>query len=208
MSGGIFEPTEVRKDLDRLDRSLRKLRTQYELFLARITKWPPNETLMEVEAIIRHYTKYPPHRTVDRFRFNTLVHRHRTSMERWRRRQRKLEQIGSGHPRAGSRRADEDLSVPQTLMITRAERGEVKGEQLRDLYLAYRQARKARGLNVAKLRYRKFVETVGRHLQTARSRAGDRDLELRVDTAGGKVTIAVRPVAGSSGDGTDGSARG
>ncbi|UCF68331.1 MAG: hypothetical protein JSV80_03275, partial [Acidobacteriota bacterium] len=152
MPDAIFVPGDVTHDLQKLEQGLRRLRTQYELFLSRTVRWPPNEQKAEVDAIIRHYAKYPPQRTIYRFRFNTLVHRYQTSMERWRRRMRAMETSGPG-PTGPGRSNETDPHRPHTLMALKGRRGDFTGEQLRDVYLAYRRARKARGMAVAKMTY-------------------------------------------------------
>lgn len=195
MADGIFQPTEVTADLERLEKAMKRLAIEYEMFLSQAIRWPPHQRLAEIGAIIRHYSKYPPRRTIDRFKFNTLVHRHTTSMERWSRRLRKLEEQGAAARLARSRAEEEalaDVSKPHTLAETKLNRGHAVGDQLRDFYVAYKQARKARGLAVSSLTYASFAGTIEESLHQARERNGGRDLELRVDEVGGKVRITVR----------------
>ncbi len=196
MGDQIFTPTDVRSDLDHFEKLFKRLSTEYEMFFMDAAKMPPHRTIAEIEAIVRHYTRHPPRRTADRFRFNTLVHRYRTNMERWARRMRQVELEG-GRSRTGrgpGGREELDPDRPQVLAAVRARRGRPNGNQLRDLYLAYRRARRARGQNVSGLAYEPFARRLQERLEEARRRAGDRDLELRVDEVGGKVRVAVRPV--------------
>ncbi len=200
MADTLFTPTEVTADLKHLEKLFKQISTEWELFLNQTVKWPPHQRKAEIEAIIRHYTKSPPRRTSDRFHFNTLVHRYRTNSERWSRRLRLLEEQGGGRPwaqRRASRRKEkddvEDLNKPHTLTVTRTPGGRASTEQLRDLYLAYRGAKKARGQTVSKLAYRNFAEKMESQLARVREKAGGRDLELRVDELGGKVRVTVRP---------------
>ncbi|GEM_PF-3395481 len=187
MAGANFTPdAEVANDLNRLEKSLRRLRTDYEMFLSGSRKWPPNQLRAEIDAIVRHYLKHTPRRTIDRFRLNTLVHRYQTMSELYRRKMRTMEE-GPG------RRGAIDPSKPQVLMKARVVRGKATGDQVRDLYYQYREARKARGLDVAGLSYTPFVKKLGRTLAQAHEKMGGRDMELRLDTVGGKVRIAVRP---------------
>ncbi len=196
MGDQLFTPTDVPSDLNHFEKLFKKLSTEYEMFFMDAVKMPPHRTIAEIEAIVRHYTKHPPRRTADRFRFNTLVHRYRTNMERWARRMRQVELEGGRRPAAGGhvRREDLDPNRPQVLAAVRAREGRPNGNQLRDLYLVYRQARRARGMNVSNLAYEPFARKLQERLEEARRRAGNRDLELRVDEVGGKVRLAVRPV--------------
>lgn len=201
MGDSLFTPTEVTADLETLDRRLHQLSVDYEVFFSaradgKINILPPIRRQNEVEAIIRHYLKLPPHRTVDRFRFNTLVHRYRTSCERWSRRTRQLEEQGLGRSGRLTRREvleAEDISKPQVLTATRAPAGEVSGGQVRDLFTSFRRARKARGLAVSDLSYAEFAERLASSIDQARRQSPGRDLELRVDELGGKVRVAIRP---------------
>jgi hypothetical protein len=132
---------------------------------------------------------------VDRFRFNTLIHRYRTNSDRWRRRLKALEELGASRTaQAAAKEHVEDLSKPQVLLATRLRAGQVSSAQIRDVYLAYRTARKARGLAVAGMSYTPFADTLSDQLDQARDRSPGADLELRVDEVGGKVRITVRSV--------------
>ena len=200
MPDSLFTPTEVTADLRLLEKLMHQLGVDYELFFAaradgKINVLPPHRRLQEVEAIVRHYTKHVPHRTVDRFRFNTLVHRYRINSDRWRRRMKTLEELGASRTaQAAANEHVEDLSKPQVLLATRLSAGRVASAQVRDIYLAYRTARKARGLPVAGLSYTTFADKLSHQLDQARHRSPDADLELRVDEVGGKVRVAVRSV--------------
>ncbi len=201
MPDSLFTPTEVTADLHLLEKTLHQLSVDYELFFAaradgKLGVQPPHRRLAEVDAIVRHFVKHPPHRTVDRFKFNTLVHRYRTSWERWRRRMKTLEELGATRAAAAAaHRHVEDLSRPQVLLATRLRRGEASPTQLRDVYLAYRTARKARGLSVTNLAYTPFADKVADRLESARRRNPGRDLELRIDELGGQVRVGVRCMA-------------
>jgi hypothetical protein len=201
MADGIFQPTEVTADLARLEKAMKQLAIEYEMYLSQSTKWPPHQRLAEVTAIIRYYSKFTPRRTVERFRFNTLVHRHTTSMERWSRRLRVIEEKGAaarlGRHRGQSEAELLDVSKPHTLAAAKLSSGQASGDQLRDFYVAYKQARKARGQAVSQLNYASFAETMKTTLQQARERAGGCDFELRVDEVGGKVRISVRALRGT-----------
>ena len=202
VADSLFTPGEATADMNLLEKTLQQLSVDYELFFVaradgKINVLPPHRRIAETEAIVRHYTKTPPRRTVDRFRFNTLVHRYRTNTERWTRRMRQQEEQGIarwGAPRRAERQAL-DLTRPQTLAATRVQTGQATGDQVRDVYLAFKTARKARGISVASLNYKDFAEKLAVQLAEARRRAPGRDLELRVDEVGGKVRVAVRTVA-------------
>jgi hypothetical protein len=209
MADGIFEPTTVRDDLKRLEKAMKRLAVGYEMYLNQSVRWPPHERRAECDAIIRHYSKNPPRQTSDRFRFNNLLHRYRTNLERWSRRMRALEESGAlirnGRPQ---RRAEiEDPSKPYTLVAIRMS-DEAKGaDQLRDLYLAYRNARRARGMTVSRMGYGSFAKSINGHLEQARARSRDKNVELRLDTVGGKLRIAVRPVSAGGPVEDEGTAR-
>jgi len=193
-----FTPSDVRADLDRLEKLLKRLATEYEMFLAGSIRWPPWQRHAEVEAIVRHYAKNPPQRTIERFRFNTMVHRLRTSLERWNRRQRAIEMEGHRARLAGPTARPleaEDVNRPHVMVETRASGGKLDAAQLRDLYTSYKNASRARGLPVSGLTYRSFARKVDAAVGQARSHHPGRDVELLLDEVGGKVRLVVRPGA-------------
>ena len=199
MADSLFTPTNVRNDLDHLTKLMKRLSVEYEMFFSQQVRWPPWQRQAECDALVRHYQKNPPRQTADRFRFNTLVHRYRTMLERFARRRRQLEEKGMIE-RRGQRRsriADResiDIHRPQTLVAQTARAGRAQADQVRDLYRAYRDARRARGQEIRKLSYAPFAEKIERLLAKARAKGGERDVELRLAEADGKVTVAVRPV--------------
>ena len=198
MADSLFSPTEVRADLDRLEKLLKRLATEYEMFLAGSVRWPPWQRQAEVEAIVRHFAKNPPQRTVDRFRFNTMVHRLRTSLERWGRRQRAIEMEGHRARLAGRAARPiqaEDVNRPHVMVQMRAGGGCLDATQLRDLYTSYKNASRARGLPVSGLTYRNFARKVDAAVGAARGQHPGRDVELLLDEVGGKVRLVVRPGA-------------
>lgn len=203
MADTLFTPTEVTADLAILDKLLHQVGVEWELYFAGRADgkrmFPPSRRLAEIEAIIQYYTKTPPHRTAERFRFNTMVHRYRTSQERVNRRLRQLEEMGIGLKASANKslKAD-DISKPQILAATRTTGGAPTGDQLRDIFQAFRNARRARGLSVSDLNYREFADKLASRLQQAREQVPGRDFELRVDEVGGNVRVAVRPVASST----------
>lgn len=196
MADSAFIPSDVRSDLDRLEKLLKRFATEYEMYLAGSIKWPPWQRQAEIEAIVRHYAKNPPQRTVERFRFNTMVHRLRTSLERWSRRQRAIEQEGHRARLAGTtaRSANaEDVNRPHVMLATVAPAGKADVAQLRDLFTAYKKASRARGLPVSNLTYRSFANKLDHAVKQARGRHPGRDVELLLDEVGGKVRLVVRP---------------
>lgn len=196
MADSAFIPSDVRSDLDRLEKLLKRFATEYEMYLAGSIKWPPWQRQAEIEAIVRHYAKNPPQRTVERFRFNTMVHRLRTSLERWSRRQRAIEQEGHRARLAGTtaRSANaEDVNRPHVMLATVAPAGKADAAQLRDLFTAYKKASRARGLPVSNLTYRSFANKLDHAVKQARGRHPGRDVELLLDEVGGKVRLVVRP---------------
>ncbi len=196
MADSAFIPSDVRSDLDRLEKLMKRFATEYEMYLAGSIKWPPWQRQAEIEAIVRHYAKNPPQRTVERFRFNTMVHRLRTSLERWSRRQRAIEQEGHRARLAGTtaRSANaEDVNRPHVMLATVAPAGKADAAQLRDLFTAYKKASRARGLPVSNLTYRSFANKLDHAVKQARGRHPGRDVELLLDEVGGKVRLVVRP---------------
>lgn len=198
MPDTLFKPTEARHDLDQMEKLIKRLGVEWEMYFTQAVRWPPNQRIAEIEAIVRHYTKEPPRRTADRFRFNSLVHRYRTKSELWARRRRSLEDSGTLARRRAVQRGEADPEAQPrpdgSMASARASGGRASSTQLRELYSALRQARQSRGEPLSNLPYSRFAEKMSRHLERARGRSGGQDLELQVADHGGKVKVVVKPV--------------
>lgn len=198
MVDSVFTPSDVRSDLGALEKLLKRLAVEWEMYFSQAIAWPPNQRIAEIEAIIRHYTKEPPARTAERFRFNALVHRYHTRSELWARKRRSLEESGLIARRRAVRRGEavEETSADGTFLSATARGGRPTGPQLRELYSVFRQARQSRGESTSDISYRRFAERVSSSLERARSKGAGRDVELRVAELGGRVKLVVKPVRG------------
>ena len=77
------DQASLERDLRRLKTDLRQLEIEYTMFFAGQHPWPPLESRVLVEAIIRRWDQVPIQGSTARFRYNTLLLRFRTFSDLW-----------------------------------------------------------------------------------------------------------------------------
>ena len=75
--------SEIERDMQRLEASIRQLEAEYNMFFAGRLPKPPWETRSRVEALIKQYDRAYIQNYGDRFRFNTLQSRYQSFVDLW-----------------------------------------------------------------------------------------------------------------------------
>ena len=85
-------PSELEKDLGRLEGDLKRLEAEYNMFFAGRLPKPPWETRARVESAVRKLDQAYIQNTGTRFRFSTLQSRYAAFVDLWDRGQRAREE--------------------------------------------------------------------------------------------------------------------
>ena len=99
-------PSEIERDLQRLEAELKRLEAEYNMFFAGRLPKPPWETRSRVEALVKQYDRAYIPNYGDRFRFTTLQSRFAAFVDLWDRGLRAREE-GRPGPFAQQRPRDE-----------------------------------------------------------------------------------------------------
>src|SRR5690242_6148044 len=76
----------VEEELDKLERDLRRLKIEYEIYLNGNAKKPPHDTAFRVQTAIKRFSSETAKLNYrQRFKFNQLVQRHAVHSDLWRR---------------------------------------------------------------------------------------------------------------------------
>jgi hypothetical protein len=180
--------TEFDDDIARLEKGIRQLKIQYDMFFAGSIPKQPHELRAEVERIIKRYANTPIKRYASRFHFNTLVSRFNSHSELWSKTIRSLEEGDRPAPAVADRAgAGEQIFARCTVADGGADAG------LRLLHQRLLEARKKSGESAGKLSFESFLKSVHSQARKLRDKTGCDKVELRVIVQDRKVTVKARP---------------
>jgi hypothetical protein len=183
--------SEIERDMQRLEASIRQLEAEYNMFFAGRLPKPPWETRSRVEALIKQYDRAYIQNYGDRFRFNTLQSRYQSFVDLWDKALRGREEGRASGPfaakpkePAGAARA-EDKVVKVT-----AFRDPLKEmDKLHELYDSLVEARREIGEDAVP--FHKFADLVKTQVKKLTS-DGHGEVAFRVAVKDGKVNFTAK----------------
>jgi hypothetical protein len=180
---------EFDADMARLEKGIRQLKIQYDMFFAGSIPREPLELRNELEKIIRRNAHIPIRKLAPRFHFNALVSRFNSQSELWAKKVRSLEEGNRPAPAVADRAGNGENVVSRcTVKDPTSER-----EVLRLLHGRLLDARKKAGDGAGKLSFESFLRTVSSQAEKLREKAGCDKVEIRVIIADRKVLVKARP---------------
>jgi hypothetical protein len=191
----VAAPTEIERDLLRLEAELKRLEAEYNMFFAGRVAKPPWETRSRVDALVKQYDRAHIRSYGDRFRFTTLQARYATFVDLWDRGLRAREE---GRPGPFSRKvADKDVAekVRDVRILHVASFSEPlrEIEKLTELYESLSEARNEVGQE--QVPFHKFAELVNVQVKKLRE-SGSPEVAFRVAVKDGKVNFTARALKG------------
>jgi hypothetical protein len=183
--------SEIERDMQRLEASIRQLEAEYNMFFAGRLPKPPWETRSRVEALIKQYDRAYIQNYGDRFRFNTLQSRFQSFVDLWDKALRGREEGRASGPfaakpkePAGAARA-EDKVVKVT-----AFRDPLKEmDKLHELYDSLVEARREIGEDAVP--FHKFADLVKTQVKKLTT-DGHGEVAFRVAVKDGKVNFTAK----------------
>ena len=183
--------SEIERDMQKLEASIRQLEAEYNMFFAGRLPKPPWETRNRVEALIKQYDRAYIQNYGDRFRFNTLQSRYQSFVDLWDKALRGREEGRASGPfaakpkePAGAARA-EDKVVKVT-----AFRDPLKEmDKLHELYDSLVEARREIGEDAVP--FHKFADLVKTQVKKLTS-DGHGEVAFRVAVKDGKVNFTAK----------------
>jgi hypothetical protein len=190
-------PSEVERDLTRLESELKRLEAEYNMFFSGRLPKPPWETRSRVEALVKRYDRGYIQNTGDRFRFTTLQSRFAAFIDLWDRGLRAREEGRSG---PFAQRPAEKERVKQTtedrILHVAAFRDPVHEiDKLTQLYESLAEARRAIGED--NVPFHKFADLVKGQVSKLRE-GGSTEVAFRVAVKDGKVSFTARAMKGGN----------
>jgi hypothetical protein len=188
-------PTEIERELKRLETELRQLEAEYNMFFSGRLPKPPWETRARVEAIVKKLDRGYIQNYGERFRFLTMQARYAAFVDLWDRGMRAREE-GRPGPFA-QKRADKEpeKKKPEDRILHVASFRDPLREidKLTELYESLAEAR--REVGEEQLPFHKFAELVKNQVKKLQQ-SGSPEVAFRVAVKGGKVNFTARALKG------------
>ena len=191
----MAEPTDVERDLQRLETELRRLEAEYNMFFAGNLPKPPWETRTRVEVLVKKFDRGYIQNYGDRFRFVTLQSRYATFIDLWDRGLRAKEEGRAGpfvHKRA-EKPVQPKKPADKILHVASFKDPVQEVDKLRDLYHSLVEARHEIGEEA--IPFHKFAELVKNQVKKLRE-GGSPEVAFRVAVKDGKVNFTARALKG------------
>lgn len=191
MADASFSPTSssgrIEDDIARLERSLRQLKIQYDMFFAGALPREPHELKANVQRLIKRYSNAPIRKYAHRFQFNSLVHRFNSFSELWSKTIRGLEEGEQPLPVVSDRAAEKVLTTCRV-------RDPLKEQDLlRHLHTSFVEAQRRLGSGNGQLPFDRFVRAIASQAQNLREKTRCSQIELRIIVEDRKVHLKARP---------------
>ncbi|MDX1389877.1 MAG: MXAN_5187 C-terminal domain-containing protein [Acidobacteriota bacterium] len=173
--------------LARLDDSIRRLKTQYDMFFNGALPREPIELRTDVERMIKRYANAPLRKYAHRYHLNALVGRFNSFSELWGKTLRSLEE--------GARATPQSRATAHEKVLGRCRLHDPLHEQerLRELHARYLEARSKYAGKNGNLPFETFVRGVATQAERVRAKSGCDEIELRLVLSERKVHLRARP---------------
>ena len=189
-------PSEIEKDLQRLETELKRLEAEYNMFFAGRLPKPPWETRNRVASIVKQYDRSYIANTGDRFRFGTLQSRFATFTDLWDRGLRAREEGRAGpfvqaRPEAKPPKRSEDRILHVAAFSDPAH----EMDKLTELYDSLAEAQREIGREPVP--FQRFALLIEDQVKKLRQ-TGSGEVAFRVALKDGKVAFTARALKGTT----------
>jgi hypothetical protein len=190
--------SDFEREMIYLEAEIRRLEAEFNMFFAGRLPRPPWETRAKVATLIKKHDQGFIRNTADRFRFESLQHRHQKFLELWERQMtnRELGRQTIGAKRAAPAPAPASVKQaaespePSLIRFARDQEPTAESDRVKQLFDQLAAAKKQVGETpVAIDRLAALVKA-----QVEKFSAEGRDVSFKVALKDGKVSLTVKPV--------------
>jgi hypothetical protein len=184
----------VDEQLNRLEDDIRRLKVEFDIFLAGGSKRPPYDTKNRVESVIKRIADDRTLIFAQRYRYNSLVARHTALRDVWRRTLQERE-IGRERPSfARNRTLETEKPTPETPSATFAcADGHKEIDTVRQLYNALIDAKIKNGETETEIPFPRFHHLIASETDKAKEKLGCERLVFSVEVEAGRVSLKKKP---------------
>jgi hypothetical protein len=177
------------EQLGRLEEDIRRLKVEFDIYFNGAAKRPPYDTKSRVETLIKRLADDRTLTFAQRYRYNSLVARHTSFLQLWRRTMQEREEGRGLQGRRPDPAGEEAAPPPRTFVCADARRdvATIKG-----LYEALVESKKQCGETAEDLSFSRFHRMVAEKAEALKSRAGCERVQFSVEIAGGRVSFKAK----------------
>ena len=180
----------VDEQLNRLEDDIRRLKVEFDIFLAGGSKRPPYDTKNRVESVIKRIADDRSLLFAQRYRYNSLVARHTALRDVWRRTLQERE-IGRERPSFARARAT-DTTAPETppeAPTFVCADGHRDVGTVRQLYEAFVAAKIKNGETEQEISFPRFHHLIATETDKAKEKHSCGRVKFSVEVEGGRVNL-------------------
>jgi len=203
----------VDEDLNQLEKDIRQLKIEYEMYFGGGRQRPPADTIWRIEQIIKRYSERGADMSFGhRFRFNNLAQSYAKTQEVFRKRMKQKEEgyvqrhYGAAAKAIEAERAKSKPAAAQQAAGASAKAGrqqgdeyvmgfsdpDHEGEKVKELYSALVEAKKKAGEQTDQLTLENFQEFVRLKTQQLKQQKQSGQVEYAVSIEKGQVKLKAR----------------
>lgn len=190
-SGRDEQPT-VDEQLGRLEEDIRRLKVEFDIYFNGAAKRPPYDTKSRVDTVIKRLADDRSLSFAQRYRYNSLVARHNSFLQLWRR---TLQDREEGRGVAGARRMakPEEEAAPPTPQTFSCADPHKDVTTVKRLFETLVEAKKSCGEPTEELSFPRFHRMIASQADKLKDKAGCDSVQFSVGVKDGRVSFKARP---------------
>lgn len=192
--GGRDQAPTLDEHLTRLEEDLRRLKIEYDIYFASNSRRPPYDTKSRVETMIKRLADDRTFTFAQRYRYNSIVARHTSFRELWRR---TLQDREEGRDAATLARAERgtgaNVSAAKSSAVTFAcADAHNDTATVRQLYDALLEAKRACGEVTDDMEFARFHRMIAKQTDALKERLACDSVRFSIGTDNGRVSFKAR----------------
>ncbi|MGB8509829.1 MAG: MXAN_5187 C-terminal domain-containing protein [Pyrinomonadaceae bacterium] len=179
----------VDEQLTRLEEDIRRLKVEFDIYFNGAAKRPPYDTKGRVETIIKRLADDRTLAFVQRYRYNSLVARHTSFLQLWRRTMQDREEGRHALARASAQRDVEQETQPLSFVCADAHNDIAT---VKHLFESLVEAKKQCGEATDDLSFPRFHRMIASKTDALKDRAGCKRVHFSIAVLDGRVSFKAK----------------
>ncbi len=180
----------IDEQLNRLEEDIRRLKVEFDIYFNGAAKRPPYDTKGRVETIIKRLADDRSLAFVQRYRYNSLVARHTSFLQLWRRTMQDREEGRHASSARLSARPQVVQEASQLTFVCADPYSDVA--TIKNLFESFVEAKKQCGEPIDDLSFPKFHHLIATKTDALKVRAGCERVQFSITTEDGRVSFKAK----------------